>query len=133
MLSARDQATRQELFTISQLLQLPLTADVRAALYRVAASLPGVRYDGTARDALGRTGVAVSVGPRSHELRMIFDPNTGELLATTTTIHGGGGQLGTGTIGTMVQTVVTQGVAGLHLDAACGCRAGRRAGPQRRR
>jgi hypothetical protein len=56
----------------------------RAALYQVAAELPGVELVGRVMDGAGRPGVAVaytrtnSDAPSRHEL--IFDPTTAELL-----------------------------------------------------
>jgi hypothetical protein len=53
---------------------------LRAALYEVAANLPGVEYVGVVQDDLGRRGVAVASthGGVRHEL--IFDPETARLL-----------------------------------------------------
>jgi len=58
---------------------------LRAALYQVAAGLPGVEYVGQVTDALGRTGTAVALthGDDSHargRMEMVFDENTGLLL-----------------------------------------------------
>jgi hypothetical protein len=61
-----------------------LQPQVRAALYQVAAELPGVELVGRVRDGAGRPGVAVaytrtdSDAPFRQEL--IFDPTTAELL-----------------------------------------------------
>ncbi len=61
-----------------------LQPKVRAALYQVAAELPGVELVGRVQDGEGRSGVAVaytrrnSDAPFRHEL--IFDPTTAELL-----------------------------------------------------
>jgi len=54
---------------------------LRAALYRAAAGLPGVRSLGTATDKLGRRGVglAIDAGGIRHEL--IFSASTSALLA----------------------------------------------------
>jgi hypothetical protein len=54
----------------------------RAALYEVAARIPGVRLDGRARDRAGRPGIAVSIRnePDGRTDRLIFDPGTGALL-----------------------------------------------------
>jgi hypothetical protein len=54
----------------------------RAALYEVAARLPGVRLVGRTTDGVGRPGVAVAIDdPRSHQSdELIFDPATGALL-----------------------------------------------------
>lgn len=59
---------------------------VRAALYQIAAELPGVELVGPVVDGVGRAGVAVaytnldSDAPSRQEL--IFDPTTAELLGT---------------------------------------------------
>jgi len=70
--------TGQALIAISDLEAGPLPARLRAALFAVARTLPGVRATSGARDALGRTGVALSQGGG---LPLIFDPRTGALLA----------------------------------------------------
>jgi hypothetical protein len=61
------------------------TPELRAALYRVAAGLPGVELGGATADPSGRPGVAVSMtySQRGAAVRasMIFDPETSELLA----------------------------------------------------
>jgi len=61
-----------------------LQPKVRAALYQIAAELPGVELVGRVVDGAGRPGIAVayakwnSDAPSRHEL--IFDPRTAELL-----------------------------------------------------
>lgn len=70
--------TGQALIAISDLEASPLPARLRAALFAVAKTLPGIRATNGARDALGRTGVALSQGGG---LPLIFDPRTGTLLA----------------------------------------------------
>ena len=70
--------TGQALIAISDLEASPLPARVRAALFAVAKTLPGVRATNGEHDALGRTGVALSQGGG---LPLIFDPRTGTLLA----------------------------------------------------
>jgi hypothetical protein len=60
--------------------------EVRAALYRVAAGIPGVELIGNVRDRAGRQGVAVArtiyhfTGTQRDTL--IFDPTTATLLGT---------------------------------------------------
>jgi hypothetical protein len=54
--------------------------DLRAALYEVAANLPGVEYIGNAKDASGRPGVAVAHTHRGVRRELIFDPQTAVLL-----------------------------------------------------
>ena len=53
---------------------------LRAALYRAAALIPGVRLLGSVRDHLGRVGLGVAY--RDHEL--IFNPHTAALMAEQT-------------------------------------------------
>jgi hypothetical protein len=57
---------------------------VRAALYQVAAELPGVELVGRVVDGAGRAGVAVAYSNPSSDARsrqeLIFDPSTAELL-----------------------------------------------------
>ncbi|MDG9672609.1 CU044_5270 family protein [Micromonospora sp. DH14] len=55
----------------------------RAAVLRVLADVPGFRWRGQVTDRAGRNGVAVTFDDREHDQQslLIFDPNTGELLA----------------------------------------------------
>lgn len=55
---------------------------LRAALYEVAAELPGVRLLGRVSDPTGRKGVGVAYIDREHgqRLQLIFDPATSTLL-----------------------------------------------------
>jgi hypothetical protein len=54
----------------------------RAALYEVAARIPGVELVGPATDRIGRHGVAVAYSSSSNHERheLIFDPKTATLL-----------------------------------------------------
>lgn len=54
---------------------------LRAALYRAAAGLPGVRSLGTITDKLGRKGVALAIDSAGVRDELIFDPRTSALLA----------------------------------------------------
>ena len=70
------------------LLQDPVSAPVRAAAFKVMASLPGVRSIGTVTDPLGRHGYGLLPGslgdtvvPGMQNL-VVIDPSTGSLLAT---------------------------------------------------
>jgi len=54
---------------------------LRAALFEVAASLPGVSEVGVTKDPLGRPGVAVEQQERGVALRLVFDPSTSALLS----------------------------------------------------
>jgi hypothetical protein len=69
--------------TAVSLLAGPVSPGVRGALYRLIATLPGLRYDGEVRDALGRLGAAVSIGRGRDMARITFDPATGELLSNS--------------------------------------------------
>ncbi len=55
----------------------------RAALYEVAARLPGVELVGQVRDSVGRQGVAVAMEERDDGIRhtLVIEPKTGTLLA----------------------------------------------------
>jgi len=55
--------------------------EVRAALYRVAAALPGVELLGQVKDPLGRVGTAVGVTWLGRRNELIFNPATGAVLA----------------------------------------------------
>lgn len=75
--------------TAQDLLAGPITPGTKAALYRVLATLPGIRYAGEVKDSLGRTGQALAMADpagrmadgRTRQLRLVVDPLTGRLLA----------------------------------------------------
>ncbi len=72
---------------ISQFLFLPTSPQLRAALFRVLAHLPGVQLLGHQRDRLGRSGIAVAVthgAPDRVREELLFDPATSNLLQTQT-------------------------------------------------
>ncbi|MFC4065913.1 CU044_5270 family protein [Actinoplanes subglobosus] len=84
---------------INLLYQAPSTPEVRAAAYRVLADLPGLRDLGTVTDPKGRSGNAVTLvtnddtpGVRqadtggAQEVRLIFDPKSGQPLAWETRV-----------------------------------------------
>ncbi|HEY6787664.1 MAG TPA: hypothetical protein VI365_10165, partial [Trebonia sp.] len=56
-------ATNQEIFEVCLALleHDPVSSEVRAATLRVLATLPGIQYEGTITDALGREGAAISM------------------------------------------------------------------------
>jgi hypothetical protein len=60
----------------------PMPAHIRAALYRSAGFIKGIRLVGEVTDALGRRGTAVDL-PNNHgtRKRLVFDPDTSALLA----------------------------------------------------
>jgi hypothetical protein len=53
---------------------------LRAALYRAAALIPGVRLLGTVPDHLGRTGLGVAYDAPGVRHELIFNPRTSELM-----------------------------------------------------
>ncbi|MEU5566914.1 CU044_5270 family protein [Micromonospora musae] len=55
----------------------------RAEILRVLADVPGFRWRGEVTDRAGRKGVAITFDDREHDQQslLIFDPETGELLA----------------------------------------------------
>lgn len=59
--------------------------ELRAALFRVAARIPGVELIGDVEDPVGREGIAVGResddGGYLERIELIFDPDTSELLA----------------------------------------------------
>lgn len=55
--------------------------DVRAALFEVAARLEGVRLVGDVGDPLGRRGTGVSLDGPTYDTRLVFDPDSAQLLA----------------------------------------------------
>jgi hypothetical protein len=74
---------------ISQFLFLPTSPQLRAALFRVLAGLPGVQLLGHQRDRLGRRGIAVAVthgAPDRVREELLFDPATSNLLQTQTVV-----------------------------------------------
>jgi hypothetical protein len=98
-----------ELSAIKELLQSPVPPAVRAALYRAAALIPGVRYDGHVHDALGRAGVGVSAGKPGTEFELIFDPATGALLGEHSALLGDSATAATGVVDAI--TALPHGVA----------------------
>ncbi|WP_026411136.1 CU044_5270 family protein [Actinomadura oligospora] len=90
----------------------PVSAQVRAAAYRMLAALPDARMVGQVKDPLGRPGVEVTVegpGPKPRsgalgptpgrmESGIVFDPSTGRLLATLDISTGGRAPLPKGTV-----------------------------------
>ena len=100
---------------------------VRAALYQVAAELPGVELVGRVVDGAGRPGVAVAYTNPSSDARsrheLIFDPRTAELLGegevliadSTVDVESGGpgaiyGGVGPAGTRTFVTTYLVSGV-----------------------
>ena len=75
---------RHEMFTeIGDLLREdPIPAKVRAALYLVAARIPGIQVLGLTHDAVGRPALAVALNDTLYGERseLLFDPKTSALL-----------------------------------------------------
>jgi hypothetical protein len=83
--AGNSNGTNVEMFTLvaDNLRESFTTPAQRAALYEVAARIPGVRLVGTVRDPAGRPGTAVAIdGDQDSERHvLIFDPATASLLA----------------------------------------------------
>jgi hypothetical protein len=81
---------RHEMFTvIGDLLRRdPVPAPVRAALYRVAARIPGIRALGLTHDGLGRPALAIALNDTLYGERdeLLFDPRTAGLLGETSVV-----------------------------------------------
>jgi hypothetical protein len=81
---------RHEMFTeIGDLLREdPIPAKVRAALYLVAARIPGIRLLGLTRDGIGRPALAVALNDTLYGERseLLFDPKTSSLLGERTVV-----------------------------------------------
>lgn len=71
-----------QMFTIvgDMLRETPMPPALRAALFRVAARIPGVELVGETTDAAGRSGVAVALGEPHRRAELIFDADTAALL-----------------------------------------------------
>jgi hypothetical protein len=76
------QSVEQETFVIvGDLLRgNPIPADLRAALLRAAAHVPGIEFVERERDLAGRTGVGVAFESEGQRSVLIFDRDTYELL-----------------------------------------------------
>ncbi len=73
----------ETLAIIGQMLQETYASpSLRAALFNVAAALPGIEYIGKTTDASGRPGVAVAYTHGGIRDELIFDPHTAQLNAT---------------------------------------------------
>ncbi len=69
-----------ELSDIGGLLDAPIPASLRLALFHAAIMIPGAKVNEHARDSLGRPGVGVSASAGAAFERLIFDPASGALL-----------------------------------------------------
>lgn len=77
-----DPGIANTLYAIGTLLaQGTASAELRAGLLQVAASLPGVRSLGTVTDPLGRSGIGFAASRGDVQAELIFDPDTSVLLA----------------------------------------------------
>ena len=88
---------------IAGVLPMPqASAQLRSALFDLAASLPTVAYVGPTMDAVGRTGIAIAVASSAESvptrLEVIIDPDTSELLEQTQTVAADTGSWPAGTV-----------------------------------
>jgi hypothetical protein len=105
--STRDAIIRLRLLELvgHLLAGAPLDADQRAALFEVAAGIPGVAVSPGALDRLGRRGTAVRLeerlklktgdGPQrsTRAVSIVFDPASGALLGTRFTLSDAAGRV----------------------------------------
>ncbi len=88
-----SEGTHAQMFTLvgDALRETNASASQRAALYEVAARLPGVELVGEVTDPAGRPGLAVAYTTEQDELRhmLVFDPDTSVLLAEEQISTGG--------------------------------------------
>ncbi|MBV8944115.1 MAG: hypothetical protein JOZ95_01740 [Solirubrobacterales bacterium] len=96
----RDQFAAQTLFTITSLLDLPISAQLQAALYRAAALVSGARYDGTTYELSHRAGVGISVGG----IQLSFNAATSALLGQG--LPGPGGETRTAVLATGIRDTI---------------------------
>jgi hypothetical protein len=61
---------------------------VRAALFRMLATLPDVRYLGKVTDPLGRTGDTIALVKKPDDLAAMFDPKTSQVMDALLTPYG---------------------------------------------
>lgn len=63
--------------------EVPSSAGVRASIYRLLATTPGIRLLGHTRDVAGRSGVALEASAGLFRFEIVLDPRTGTLLQTS--------------------------------------------------
>ena len=64
----------------------PISARLRAAVYRALTLVPGIRYEGRARTLTGRVGVALGAPDGLVRADLIIDPRTGSVLGNRTVV-----------------------------------------------
>lgn len=81
--STTDNPIPVEMFTLvgDSLREVAATPAQRAALYQVAARIPGVELVGPVTDSAGRPGIAVAMTAHGIRSTLIFDPDTSALLS----------------------------------------------------
>jgi hypothetical protein len=83
------------------LIEPMVPARIRAGLYRVAATIPGIKLLGRVHDSLGRPAFAIGFADRDQqtEYELLFDPNSYVLLdAVETVIRGRSNSIPAGTV-----------------------------------
>lgn len=108
-------STDAEAFTIvgDLLRDSPAPPQLRAALFRVVARLPGVVLVGPTSDQIGRAGVAVGYVNGNERDDLIFDPASGSLLGERTVSVGSSAGAPAGTI---IRWSVVEAEAIVHSD-----------------
>jgi hypothetical protein len=83
----------------------PAPPQLRAALYRTMALVPGIQLLGTRVDSDGRSGTAVALVTGGVRQELIFDPRTSNLLETKTLAGPSSGVRATPRTGTQIATI----------------------------
>jgi hypothetical protein len=103
----------RDFWAISEALFLtPFDAKLDAALYRLAAQIPGVQQLDTPTDSLDRAGVTLGIVDGSSRWALTIDPSTGKLLERSETKVSSGSnddQVPVGTV-TWRETVLATGI-----------------------
>ncbi len=78
-----DNPLNLEMFTLvgDSLRETAATPAQRAALYQVAARLPGIELLGPVKDSAGRSGIGVAMSNHGIRFTLVLDPETSALLA----------------------------------------------------
>ncbi len=86
-----------------------LPADLRAALYRAIAMIPGIEITDQVANLDGRTGVAYGMAAGATRQDIIIDPETGEFIGEREVLTKADGELEAGTV--LTYTAVSTGVS----------------------
>lgn len=80
--------TAEAFLHVGSFLQGDASPALRAAIYRAAATIPGVRLLGQATDRLGRHGIGIALPSQGSTSELILDPHDSALLSEQMTLRG---------------------------------------------